>query len=89
MPKGRGSNERRRSPRQRRAVAMSKLAPDDPVAIRFTAARGRRLVGKRNPWNFAVADHEPHTWTLQDHPRTKKAKKQRDENARRRAKNWR
>lgn len=89
MPKGRGSNERRRTPRQKTAVRIARLSKSDPRAVFHDVMKVRRMWGKRNPLNFTVAlDREPHTWKLTDHPRTEKAKRKTEKNKWRRGRNW-
>lgn len=64
---------------------MSKLKADDPVAVAFNAARGRRLQGKRD---LTPTVDDLHEFVLEDHPRTVKAQKRTEKNKRRRASNW-
>ena len=52
MPKGRGSNQRRRSRRQKFANVVNRLPPGDPDGIAEDEARSERMVGdyKRANW---------------------------------------
>ncbi len=49
MPKGRGSNKRRSSDRQRIANLVRRLPPGDPDGIAIDDERSRRMLGDYKP----------------------------------------
>ena len=57
MTKGRGSNQRRRTGRQRYASWVARLPAGDPDAIAYDEAKAIRMWGRRNPDNYVRTAH--------------------------------
>lgn len=57
MPKGRGSNFRRNSYRQKLARFVARLPVDHPFAVWVDDRRTENMWGKRNPENFVRGKH--------------------------------
>lgn len=72
MPKGRGSNHRRRNRRQKMAVVTNKIArldldPTHPLAKaaeRVERTRRMHLMIDRNPKNFTMASAKGSHWSM-------------------------
>lgn len=78
MPKGRGSNERRRNGRQKMARRVNRIrrigdlsgSPFgrqlEKIADAYEARRRARIRGKRNPDNFRSEEATGNTWKMSD-----------------------